>query len=86
VDLLKINIEGAEMLALSGLHGFAECVAHVVVSCHDFLADRGGPTEFRTFDSVRQWLVDSGFTVRTRPDHGEEWIRYYIYARNKAFE
>lgn len=84
IDLLRMNIEGAERLALDGM---TECSAkcwNIVVSCHDFIADRGGSDQFRTFDVVRQKLEGFGFEVRVRSDHAAPWVRYYAYGRRAA--
>lgn len=84
IDLLKMNIEGAERLAVKGMNRIARNLRHVVISCHDFIADGGGSAEFRTFDEVRQSLEALGFDIETRPDHADPWTRYYIYGSNRA--
>lgn len=85
VALLKMNIEGAERLAVQGMTQLAKRVRHVVVSCHDFVSDAGiGGDEFRTFAEVRQQLEALGFEITTRPDHAQPWTRYYLYGRNRA--
>src|SRR5205085_495224 len=49
VDLLKMNIEGAERLVFRGAGDAIGRVEHVAVSCHDFVADDGrGGDEMRT--------------------------------------
>jgi FkbM family methyltransferase len=64
VDLLKMNIEGAEGLAI---HGMKEVIRKtrllVIISCHDFKADRQtGPEQMRTRAPVvgflKKWLRD----------------------------
>ncbi|GAB2947588.1 FkbM family methyltransferase [Micromonospora polyrhachis] len=40
VDLLKMNIEGAELAVLEGSFDALKSVDHLAVSCHDFLAER----------------------------------------------
>jgi len=80
VDLLKMNIEGAELGVLEGSFDALKMVEHLAVSCHDFLADGSGPDWRCTFDSVRALLRDAGFTVRTRPHDSRPWVRYYVYA------
>lgn len=76
VDLLKMNIEGAEGRALSA---FAESgglgrVRHAVVACHDFAG-----AEMRTLGTVSRVLEDAGFNVRMRDDP-RRWIASYVYA------
>lgn len=86
VALLKMNIEGAERLAVQGMTDLAKRVRHVIVSCHDFVSEAGnGGDEFRTFTEVRQRLEELGFEITTRPDHEHAWTRYFLYGRNRAF-
>jgi FkbM family methyltransferase len=82
VDLLKMNIEGAERLAIRGLDGIVASVRHVCIGCHDFLADGGGPEEMRTKELVRAYLEGHGFTVTSRDDAPDPWTRDYLYGVN----
>jgi len=66
VDLLKMNIEGAERLALSGMGEMAERTKHVCISCHDFVANEGGSNEMRTKADVITFLKQNGFAVLLR--------------------
>jgi FkbM family methyltransferase len=79
IDLLKMNIEGAERRAITGLEGIVASTRHVCIGCHDFLADAGGPDELRTKALVRDFLVDHGFRVTTRDDARDPWTRDYLY-------
>jgi FkbM family methyltransferase len=74
IDLLKMNIEGAERDAVRGLGALVAQTRNVVISCHDFLSD-----ELRTKDEVRAFLVEHGFEVTTREDVPEPWTRDYLY-------
>ena len=79
VDLIKMNIEGAETAALKGMKGILLTTPHVVVSCHDFKADRGESPELRTYESVYQILKNSGFQLRGREEDPRPEVRYYLY-------
>ena len=85
IDLLKMNIEGAERLAIRGLEGIIERTRHVCIGCHDFLADDGGSEQMRTKELVREFLVDHGFRVTTRDDAQDPWTRDYVYGVNARF-
>lgn len=73
VDRLKINIEGAEAAALTGMRQTLPIVRNIVVSCHDFI---GHPTEA----AVRRILSEHGFRIRERrPGDERPWARSWIY-------
>jgi FkbM family methyltransferase len=72
IDLLKMNIEGAERLALAGMGALLEKTRHVCISCHDFL---GVPTR----EAVFSFLTEHGFDVHVRNDAPEPWTRDYLY-------
>ncbi|MEV4756631.1 FkbM family methyltransferase [Micromonospora sp. NPDC049559] len=80
VDLLKMNIEGAELAVLESSLDVLDRVDHLVVSCHDFLALRPDQAWQRTFAPVGDLLRQAGYTLRTRPEDSRAWVRCYIYA------
>jgi len=80
IDLLKMNIEGSERLAVLGMRRSAQSIRHMVISCHDFRADLGEGEEFRTSDSVDRFLQEWGCRVLRRLDDDRPWIRDYRYA------
>jgi FkbM family methyltransferase len=81
VDFLKMNIEGAEVDALAGMAGHRQAVRNVAISCHDFLAERGGSPKFRTRSKVVALLEQWGFSILPSLDGApEDWARDYVYA------
>ena len=85
VDFLKMNIEGAEEAALRGLAQSAPRVRHLAVSCHDFLADRGGDPANRTSAGVRRLLGEYGFTITgRRAGDRRHWTRTYVYGAKSS--
>jgi FkbM family methyltransferase len=82
IDLLKMNIEGAEPRAIRGVGELLAQTSHVCISCHDFLADDGGGDELRTRAGVRSFLVEHGFAVTSRADAPDPWTRDYLYGNN----
>lgn len=77
VDLLKMNVEGAEANLLD--HIDLDQVRRVIVSAHDFKADRGQGEHYRTRSLVEKRLVSAGF--RLTPIGGkQDWMRSWIYA------
>lgn len=69
VDLLKVNVEGAETELLE--HIDLGMVRRVIVNVHDFRADRGEGEHFRTRARVVARLSEARF--RLTPV-GEDWI------------
>ena len=82
VDFLKMNIEGAERLALSGMGEMLRKTKNVCIACHDFLANDGGPDELRTKADVIAFLKQNGFVVSLRESEGD-FLRNYVYGLNE---
>jgi FkbM family methyltransferase len=82
IDLLKMNIEGAEDAAIRGVGALLDETRHVCISCHDFLADRTGDDRLRTKTAVRAFLTEHGFVVTSRENSAEPWTRDYLYGVN----
>jgi FkbM family methyltransferase len=83
VSFLKMNIEGAEKLALSGMGEVARNTKHVCISCHDFLADEGRPNWLRTKADVIPFLKQNGFAVLLRESDGRCNVRDCVYGLNQ---
>jgi FkbM family methyltransferase len=64
VSFLKMNIEGAERLALPGAAGILRRTQYVCICCHDFRSDRGDDDNFRTRQFTEGFLERNGFELR----------------------
>ena len=73
IDFLKMNIEGAERLALLGCEKALGRARFVCIAAHDFRAARGEGEEFRTLDFVKEFVAAAGFEIVMRDD-----LRYYV--------
>lgn len=83
-SLIKMNIEGAERFALLGMRKTLGVAKHIVVSCHDFVADNyGGDESMRTYNTAKEFLRDENFTLRDRSDDVREEIKYLVYGKKK---
>lgn len=80
VAFLKMNIEGAEKLAVQGMVVLFPRLDHLCISCHDFIADLGGSDEFRSNSKVRAALETEQYRISARQDHPQCWVRDYVYA------
>ena len=88
VDFIKMNIEGAEQLAIQGMTWLAERTQHVSIACHDYKDSRQdvaspGSGRLRTKGLVQDFLRDRGFRVTTNPSAPEPWARDYVYGVNE---
>lgn len=63
IDLLQINIEGAEKFLLPMIENFSS-IKRIIVSAHDFRADRGEGEQFRTREFVKNYLTAAGYSVK----------------------
>jgi len=80
VDFLKMNIEGAERMAMQGMMSSLKIINKMCISCHDFIADEGGNSEFRTRAFVQEFLQGNGFAVSSRDTDPRGWVRYQVMA------
>ena len=81
IDLLKMNIEGAERDAMNGLRDHADRIQRLAISCHDFVADTGYGDKFRTKVEVRKRMVDLGFSIVKRSDAKTSWETDVLYGK-----
>ncbi len=86
IDLLKVNIEGAERLAIAGMSETIRKTRYVCISCHDFLADQGEGDQLRTKTEVSSFLEQCGFEIETRASDGRPYVRDIVYGHNRIRE
>jgi FkbM family methyltransferase len=82
VHFLKMNIEGAERLAIHGMCETLKRTELLCISCHDFLADRSGDTSLRTKNNVKEFLQGNGIFVFERVE-GKSYIRDQVWGLNE---
>ncbi len=81
INFLKINIEGAEILALDGARLTLQKTKNICVCCHDFLG-----ISTQTKNDVCAILVESGFTLSfTNPD-SPPYERDFVYGTKRPSE
>jgi FkbM family methyltransferase len=86
VDLLTMNIEGAEREAMRGMIGSLDRIRRVAIACHDFRADLEGDETMRTKREVTAFLEDNDFVITSRDNAGHGVaIRDWIAAENARF-
>jgi len=77
IDLLKMNIEGAERFILDSIVDFS-IIKRFNISCHDFRANEGESDFFRTKEYILKILKDNNYDIKTY-SLGHDWI----YAEQK---
>ena len=78
IDLLKMNIEGAEKQLIESITDFS-IIERLIVSCHDHRADSGEGEFYRTKQFVTSKLEREGYRVKTF-DSGINWGDDWIFA------
>jgi len=78
IDLLKMNIEGAEKDIIQNITDFS-IVKRFIISCHDFRAENGEGDFYRSRDIVTKTLKKNGFTIRSF-NYSINWADDWIYA------
>jgi FkbM family methyltransferase len=63
IHFLKMNIEGAERLAIRGMTETIQRTRTLCICCHDFLADICGDDLLRTREVVTEFLRQNGMRV-----------------------
>jgi FkbM family methyltransferase len=81
IDFLKMNIEGAERMALPGCRQALSRTRHVCIAAHDFRADRGEGEQFRTLAFVRDFLQDCGFHLVTRDADPRYYVPFHVHGQ-----
>ena len=78
IDLLKVNIEGAERWLVEGMTETLRRTRYVAIACHDFLGD--DDPSMRTRETVIQALDAAGFEVRPRDEDPRPPIQCHVHA------
>ena len=84
VDLLKMNIEGAERPALLGFSRNFDRVKNVAIDCHDWIADLGHSDSYRTLGFVREFLESRGFFIKRHPNKPPPYVEYSLYGSRRS--
>ena len=78
IDFLKINIEGAERLALAGMRETLARTRCVCIAAHDFRAATAGET-MRTRALVIEQLRAAGFDLSLRETDPRSFVRDHVH-------
>lgn len=80
VDLLKVNIEGAEKFVMQTLVKHFDKVRNFSISCHDFRYNNGESVFFKTKDLVLSYFKAKGLAIKQQHS-GVDHIDDCIYAK-----
>jgi FkbM family methyltransferase len=79
IDFIKMNIEGAETLALEGMSSSLSIVKNLAIGCHDFLAQWIAGDACKTKSAVTAKLSEHNFVLHARTDDARDWVRDTLY-------
>lgn len=85
IDFLKMNIEGYEKLAISGMSKSMKQIKYLCISCHDFKADSEGIEEMRTKNIVKDFLINHDFEIISRDNDRRANIRDQLNGINRSY-
>jgi FkbM family methyltransferase len=80
IDFLKMNIEGAEAMAIRGMERTLRITHALCISCHDFRADDGEGEFFRSRQLIQGCLERAGFRIISRRDDPRQDIACQVNA------
>ncbi|MEP0263913.1 FkbM family methyltransferase [Dokdonia sp.] len=76
IDLLKMNIEGAELQVIQGMAVSVKLVENFAISCHDFLFEE----ETNIKETIKSFFENNGFKVE-EIDTGNKYIDSWIFGK-----
>ena len=83
IDLLKVNIEGAERFLSTAFSRPGLTVRNVAIACHDFRFEAEGNEFFRTKQLVTDYLEASGYETQSQHT-GTRYIDDWVYGKKRA--
>jgi FkbM family methyltransferase len=84
IDFLKMNIEGAERMAIRGMKKTISITRYVAIACHDFLDQEGSSEQHAIRDAVIDFLRKHNFEIAQRPDDPRAYVRDHIYGKSRT--
>jgi len=79
INFLKMNIEGAEKLAIKGMKNTLKKTKFICIACHDFRNKRN----MKTKEIIINFLRKNGFKIITRNTDEREWVRDHVHGVNR---
>lgn len=76
IHFMKMNIEGAEVMALAGAAATLAKTQNICVCCHDFLGE-----STKTKSQVCRILNEAGFSLSFTPSNAPPWERDFVYGQ-----
>jgi len=80
INLLKVNIEGAERFLSSAFADENLFIVNAAIACHDFRFDNEGNDFFRTKQLVTDYLQANGYETWSQQT-GKKYIDDWVYGR-----
>jgi FkbM family methyltransferase len=84
IDLVKMNVGGAEQLIINGMDQVMPLIKNLAISCHDFRYNNGESEFFKTKEIVTRFLSKHNFVVKTQ-NTKINMVDDYVYAVNPKY-
>jgi FkbM family methyltransferase len=84
IDLLKMNIEGGERLAIKGMKEMINRTRYACIACHDFRSNES--EKFSTREMVVDFLRRNHFDVLIRTNDARPYVRDHVHAVNTLIQ
>jgi len=80
IDFLKMNIEGAERLAICGMREMIRKTRYACIACHDFRTGEDNSQIFSTREIVIDFLRSNDFRIVTRAKDARPYVADHVHA------
>ena len=84
IDFIKMNIEGAEEIAIHGMTNCIKKTRYICISCHDYMAThQKGIEQTRIKNKILAFLKLNNFNIISRENDHRPWIRDQLNGINE---
>jgi FkbM family methyltransferase len=84
IDLLKMNIEGAERWAIAGMQHIIRRTRYACIACHDFRGEAGAA--MCTRQAAIDFLRGHDFQITTRDPDPRAFVRDHVHGANTRWK
>lgn len=86
INFLKMNIEGAERLAIKGITETLKHTEIICISCHDFMVESTRDNFYSTKTLIKEFLLQRGLKLVERTERGVPYLSDQVWAYNESLK